>query len=115
MVCLDEAVTYAIWITSLLQDFKFQFKLPVKLLQDNLSTIGIVLNGGTFSRTKHMITKYGFIKQHIDNGNIILEHCRTHILAADVVTKPLGGTDLKKLSNLICIIRNDKMGHMLGN
>jgi len=74
MVCLDEAVMYAIWITSLLQDLKFQFKLPVKLLQDNLSTIGIMLNGGTFDRTKHM-TKYGF-KQHIDNGNITLEHGR---------------------------------------
>ena len=74
MVCLDEAVMSAIWITSLLQDFKFQYKLPVKLLQDNLSTIGILLNGVTFVRTKHMITKYGFIKQHINNGNITLEH-----------------------------------------
>jgi hypothetical protein len=104
MVCLDEAVTYAIWISSLLRDFKFSFKLPVKMLQDNLSTIGIVLNGGTFARTKHMITKYGFIKQHIDMGNISLEHCRTHIMAADMVTKPLGGTELRKLSELICIL-----------
>jgi len=35
MVCLDEAVTCAIWITSLLQDFKFQFKLPVKASKEN--------------------------------------------------------------------------------
>ena len=34
MVCLDEAVTYAIWISALLRDFKFQLKLPVKMLQD---------------------------------------------------------------------------------
>ena len=52
MVYLDEAVTCAIWITYLLHDFKFHFKLCVKLLQDNLSIIGIVLNGGTFSRTE---------------------------------------------------------------
>jgi hypothetical protein len=104
MVCLDEAVTYAIWITSLLRDFKFHFKLPVRMLQDNLSTIGIVLNGGTFARTKHMITKHGFIKQNVELGNIELEHCRTQIMAADMVTKPLGGTELKKLSELICIV-----------
>jgi hypothetical protein len=104
MVCLDEAVTYAIWLTSLLRDFKFSIKLPVKMLQDNLSTIGIVLNGGTFARTKHMITKYGYIKQHVDLGNISLEHCRTQVMAADMVTKPLAGTDLKKLSQLICIV-----------
>ena len=35
---------------------------------------------------------------------IVLEHCRTHILAGDIVTKPLGGNDLKKLGNLIYIV-----------
>ena len=43
MVWLDDAIG----ITSLLRDFKFQFKLHVQLLQDNLSIIGIVLNDGT--------------------------------------------------------------------
>jgi hypothetical protein len=103
MVALDEATTFALWLKILIRDFKINFKPPVAMLQDNLSTIAIVMNGGSFSRSKHMITKYGFIKQHVDLGDIILVHCRTHVMAADMVTKPLSGTELKKLSELVCI------------
>ena len=67
---------------------------------------------------------WSYIGIRIKNKNIIIcitlsLHLNTRLYGRysqhDVVTKPLGGTDLKKLSNLICIIRNDKMGHMLGN
>jgi hypothetical protein len=104
MVCLEEAVTFALWLKILLRDFDFNFKLPVQILQDNLSTIGIVMNGGSFNRSKHMITKCAFIKQHVDSGDIVLAHCRTNIMAADMVTKPLTGSELKKLSELVFIV-----------
>jgi hypothetical protein len=104
MVCLEEAVTFALWLKILLRDFDFNFKLPIKMLQDNLSTIGIVMNGGSFNRSKHMISKCSFIKQHVDSGDIILDHCRTHIMVADMVTKPLTGSELKKLSELVFIV-----------
>jgi hypothetical protein len=104
MVCLEEAVTFSLWLKVLLRDFDFPFKLPITMLQDNLSTIGIVMNGGSFNRSKHMITKCAFIKQHVDSGEIILQHCRTDIMVADMVTKPLTGTQLKKLSELVFIV-----------
>jgi hypothetical protein len=103
MVCLEEAVTFALWITVLLRDF-IQLRLPVTIYQDNLSTIGIVMNGGSFNRSKHMIAKYGFVKQYVDMGKVELIHCRTQVMVADMLTKPLGGTDLKKLSNLISVV-----------
>jgi hypothetical protein len=103
MVCLEEAVTFALWTLVLLRDFD-ELKLPVTIYQDNLSTIGIVMNGGSFNRSKHMIAKYGFVKQYVDMGKIQLVHCRTQVMVADMLTKPLSGTDLKKLSNLIYVI-----------
>jgi hypothetical protein len=104
MVCLEETVTFALWLSTLFRDFDFKHKLPVKILQDNLSTIGIVMNGGSFNRSKHMIAKYAFIKQHVDTGEIELIHCRTNLMVADMLTKPLGGTDLKKLSDLVFMV-----------
>jgi hypothetical protein len=103
MVCLEESVTFALWILVLLRDFD-QLQLPVTIYQDNLSTIGIVMNGGSFNRSKHMIAKYGFVKQYVDMGKIQLVHCRTQVMVADMLTKPLSGSDLKKLSNLICVV-----------
>jgi hypothetical protein len=95
MVCLEETVTFALWMTVLLRDFD-KIQLPVTIYQDNLSTIGIVMNGGSFNRSKHMIAKYGFVKQHVDRGDIQLIHCRTQAMAADMLTKPLTGSELKK-------------------
>jgi hypothetical protein len=103
MVCLEESVTFALWLSALLKDFDFKFKLPVTIYQDNLSTIGIVMNGGSFNRSKHMIAKYAFVKQHVDLGDIELTHCRTHLMIADMLTKPLTGTELKKLLDLMFI------------
>jgi hypothetical protein len=103
MECLEESVTFALWLTTLLRDFDLKFQLPVTIYQDNLSTIGIVMNGGGFNRSKHMIAKYSFIKQYVDSGEIILSHCRTNIMVADMLTKPLGGTELKKLMDLVYI------------
>jgi hypothetical protein len=104
MVALEESVTFALWLTILLRDFDFNFRLPITIFQDNLSTIGIVMNGGSFNRSKHMITKYAFVKQHVDLGDIELVHCRTQVMAADMLTKPLNGNELKKLSNLVSIV-----------
>jgi hypothetical protein len=99
MVCLEESVIFALWMSILLRDF-YQFQLPVTIYQDNLSTIGIVMNGGSFNRSKHMISKYAFVKQNVDLGKIQLVHCRTQVMVADMLTKPLGGSDLKKLCDL---------------
>jgi hypothetical protein len=104
MVALEESVTFALWLSILLRDFQFKFQLPITIYQDNLSTIAIVMSGGNFNRSKHMLTKFTFVKQHVDLGDIELIHCRTNVMAADMLTKPLTGSELRKLSDLICIV-----------
>jgi hypothetical protein len=104
MVSLEESVTFALWLTTLLRNFDIKFQLPVTIYQDNLSTIGIVMNGGSFNRSKHIMSKYAFVKQHVDSGDIELIHCRTNIMVADMLTKPLTGTELKKLMELVDIV-----------
>jgi hypothetical protein len=104
LVCLDESVTFAIWLISLMQDILPSFRPPIIIYQDNLSTISIVLNGGNFNRSKHLINKYHFIKQHIDSKDIVLKYCPSPDMIADMVSKPVEVRILKhlcKISNLI--------------
>jgi hypothetical protein len=65
------------------------------MMQDNLSAIEIIDNGESFDRSKHMIARQGFVKQHVDSGDIIFVHCLGEMMLADITTKPLEGTRLK--------------------
>jgi len=65
---------------------------PVKVWQDNMSTIAFVKKGGTTShRTKHIAVRYHFLKEKIDEGEIAVEYLPTLQMLADMFTKPLQG------------------------
>jgi hypothetical protein len=104
LVAVEEAVPYTLWMLMLCRDLRLEVKTPVKMMQDNLSAIGIIDNGGSFNRSKHMIARYQFVKQHVDLGDITFCHCPGEIMPADMLTKPLDGPRIKKLSELVNLI-----------
>jgi hypothetical protein len=104
LLVLDEAVTYSLWLTSLLRDLIPTARPPVTIFQDNKSTMALVMSGGSFNRSKHIINKYAFVKQHLDLGDIKLEYCPTESMLADMLTKPLEGYLLKKMAKLIWLV-----------
>jgi hypothetical protein len=71
LVAVEESVPYVLWTLTLLQDLGLTVRKPVKLMQDNLSAIGIINNGGSFNRSKHMVARHGFVKQHVELGDVI--------------------------------------------
>jgi hypothetical protein len=101
LVAVEESVPYVLWMLTLLKDLELKVTRPVQMMQDNLSAIGIIDNGGSFNRSKHMIARHGFVKQHVDSGDITFVHCPGEVMPADMLTKPLDGPRLKKLSQLI--------------
>ncbi len=52
--------------------------------------------GGSFQRTKHLLCKYNFIKDKIDNGEISVKYLPSNDMSADILTKPLDKTKLQK-------------------
>jgi hypothetical protein len=101
LVAVDESVPYVLWILTLLENLGLSVKKPVQIMQDNLSAIGIINNGGSFTRSKHMVARHGFVKQYLDSGDITFKHCPGDVMPADMLTKPLDGTRLRKLSSLV--------------
>ena len=56
---------------------------------DNSSTIVLSKNYAFCKRTKHIDGKYHFIRELVNNGEIVLQHCRRKEQFIDILTKPL--------------------------
>ncbi|GKE86136.1 hypothetical protein Tco_1559878 [Tanacetum coccineum] len=77
-----------IWMKTQLKDYGFNYnKIP--LYYDFQSAITISCNPVQHSRTKHIHTRYHFIKKQVENGIIELYFVRTEYQLADMFTKAL--------------------------
>ena len=67
----------------------------VKLLVDNQSTITLSKNPVHHNRTKHIDTRYHFVRQCVEDRKIEIEFVRTEDQLADIFTKALGRQKFK--------------------
>jgi hypothetical protein len=56
---------------------------------DNEGLIAMTKNPQFHKRSKHIGLQYHSIRQQVQEGEIIVENCRTHEQTTDVLTKPL--------------------------
>ena len=83
------ATQEAIWLRRLLQEFGCLFTRPFTLLEDNQACIFLSKNPGDFPKTKHIAQRYHFVREQVNEGEIILRKIGTKENLADVFTKPL--------------------------
>jgi hypothetical protein len=74
---LEDASIYALWYKILLKDMVVNCNEPIKVYQDNKSTITMAMQGASFKRTKHLIGKQTCIKERIQNKDIVLQYLMT--------------------------------------
>jgi hypothetical protein len=60
---------------------------PTAIYCDNKSTITLSKNHVFPKRTKHIDTRYHFIRELVNNGELILQHCRSKEQLAHIFTK----------------------------
>ncbi|GKF01048.1 hypothetical protein Tco_0027971 [Tanacetum coccineum] len=83
-------------LSAQLADYGFNYnKIP--LYCDSQSAIAISCNPVQHSRTKHIHTRYHFIKEQVENGIIELYFVRTEYQLADMFTKALSEDRFKYL------------------
>lgn len=95
-VALTEATQEMLWVKRLLGDFGEHQQDPV-LFEDNQSALKMLDIGKFSNRTKHIATKYHFVRDIKASGEIRFVYCPTEDMVADLLTKPLGGTRLAKM------------------
>nr|GFA70720.1 copia protein [Tanacetum cinerariifolium] len=87
-VALSASYAQVMWMRTQLQDYGFNYnKIP--LYCDYQSAITISCNLVQHSRTKHIHTRYHFIKEQVENGIIELYFVRIEYQLADMFTKSL--------------------------
>lgn len=105
-IALVEASQEAVWLRKLLNDFEEEQTMPTKIYEDNQSCLKIIQNGQYSNRTKHMDTKYYFLKDLQDKNILHYIYCCTELMEADIFTKPIAAVSFEKLRTLIGLINH---------
>lgn len=85
----------ALWLESLIDEMKLQNPKPMKLLIDNKSTINLAKHPVAHGRSKHIETRFHFLRDQVNKGKLELEHCSTEKEISDIFTKPLKANKFK--------------------
>ena len=88
-VCLSDAAREATWLRNLYAEIGFPQKEPTLIYSDNLSALAIAENPHYHKRTKHFDIKHHYIRDQIDNKNMITKYLPTAQMTADIFTKAL--------------------------
>ena len=83
------AVPEALYLKQLLEDFGIQQKRPIAIGEDNQSCIRLCQNPVMHKRSKHIETKFLFIRDKTEDGTISIHYVPTDKMAADIFTKSL--------------------------
>ena len=101
LIAVSDSSSQIIWTRDFLANQGYNTG-PANIYQDNQSTIKLVEKGkSTSEKTRHINIRYFFIKDRVDNGELIIRYLPTDHMIADILTKPLQGTLFIKLRNLL--------------
>jgi len=84
------------------KELNCEVKKPLKLKIDNRSAINLAKNPIAHGRSKHIETRFHFIREQVSKGMIEVEYCPTEAQLADGFTKAL------KIDRFTCL--RDKLG-----
>ena len=82
---VTEAIKEAIWLHGLVEDLGI-YQEHVSVFCDSQSAIYLAKNQVHHSRTKHIDVRFHFVREIIDEGDILLKKIRTVDNPADMMT-----------------------------
>lgn len=85
---LASAVQEALWLRQFFKEFEDNEDGTV-VNCDNRSALDLASTTGYHKRTKHIDVRHHFLRQRVENKEIVLNHVGTNDMVADVLTKPL--------------------------
>ncbi|BAF28754.2 Os11g0656500 [Oryza sativa Japonica Group] len=91
------AACQGIWLARLLGDLRNAATEVVDLRVDNQSALALMKNPVFHDRSKHIQTKFHFIREAVENGEITPSYIGTEGQLADILTKPLSRIKFQEL------------------
>ena len=89
-VVATKAACHAVWLRRLLKDMGHTAKDPTFIFYDNNSATQLSKPNVFHRKIKHIDTRYHFIRELVNDGQISLLFCGSKEQFGDMFTKPLG-------------------------
>jgi hypothetical protein len=92
LVALSDSANQGLYLGNFLHE-QGHDKGPVILYQDNMSTMGLVARGRSgAAKTRHILIRYYWVSEQVEQGAAVVEHKGTIDMYANLLTKPLQGS-----------------------
>ena len=95
-VALSKAGREACWLRNLCEELGFPQREATVIWGDNMGAVSMARNPQFHKQSKHIATKWHWIRDLVQNGTIRAESCRDPDQTADVLTKALTRPKHKK-------------------
>lgn len=103
-IALAEACQEAVLLQQLLTDLHEPVQRPILINEDNQSCLKMLISVKFSNRSKHIDTKYHFIKDYVEKDVVYCKYCPTEDMVEDLLTKALSETRICFLRNLCNLV-----------
>uniref|UniRef100_H3H9Q4 Integrase catalytic domain-containing protein n=1 Tax=Phytophthora ramorum TaxID=164328 RepID=H3H9Q4_PHYRM len=89
-MALSEATQEAVWLKVILCELgEMASDEAVKIYEDNQGSIALAKNPQFHKRTKHIDIRYHFVREKVEDGQVVLQYVSTTDMLADMMTKAI--------------------------
>lgn len=100
-IAATTAACQGVWLSRLLADLLGQEPITAMLKVDNQSAISLSKNPVHHGRSKHIDTRYHFVRECVESGKIAVEFVKSEDQLADILTKALGRVKFQEMRRRI--------------
>ncbi|KAH9681844.1 hypothetical protein KPL71_027113 [Citrus sinensis] len=111
-VAATSSVCHAIWLRNLLKELSLAQEEPTEICVNNKSAIALSKNPVFHDRSKHIDTRYHFIRECIARKEVQIKYVKSQDQAADIFTKPLKQEDFVRFRSLLGVTGSSLRGRV---
>lgn len=104
-IAATTAACQGVWLSRLLGELMLEDPSCVVLKIDNKSAIDLCKNPVLHDRSKHIDTRYHFIRECVEQRKIKVEHVCSEDQLADILTKPLDKIQFQELCKKMGLVK----------
>ncbi|KAG6613804.1 Retrovirus-related Pol polyprotein from transposon TNT 1-94 [Phytophthora cinnamomi] len=94
----------AVWLKVFLRELgEMASDEAIKIYEDNQGSIALAKNPEFHKRTKHIDIRYHFVREKVEDGQVVLEYCSTKDMLADIMTKAITSVQFEVLRHKLGI------------
>ena len=97
-MAISEVAMEILYIVGILKFLDVKLSFPIEVNVDNIGAVYLSKNATTGNRTKHIDTRYHFVREYIEDGIVKVIFVRSEDNDADIFTKNLNGETFEKHS-----------------